>query len=192
MDITVAVFTVWALTQVWGLREKPGLLPHVAGLAFLGYAALYLAHSVIGARVIYIYIFSVFLTVGGILCSAALWSIDSTWALSLTTAAVILYLGTAFHRNRTYRWSRHLYFSSGGAILVSLGLSTLQWSSLPFGLAFTSLLLWTAYIQLADAVGDVRRATTAERALAKYGRFNRIVILIAIVGFVLLCVFGGN
>ncbi len=30
------------------------------------------------------------------------------------------------------------------------------------------------------------------RALAKYGRFNRVLIAVCIVTFILLCIYGGN
>ena len=48
MNITVAVFSMWALFQVSGLMAEGGAMRHVAALTFLGYAAVYLAHRVTG------------------------------------------------------------------------------------------------------------------------------------------------
>jgi len=50
MNITVAVFMSWALAQAGGLIGQGGFLSWVAGLTFLGYAGLYLAHRMVGAR----------------------------------------------------------------------------------------------------------------------------------------------
>ena len=167
MNITVGVFSVWALIQAGDLMGLPGLLRYVAAFTFLAYAGLYLAHCVCGAPAIYTYVFCGFLTLGGIFTVAALESVEFCWIAIMASAAVILFMGTKLHRDRGYRWSRHCYFSSGVVILISLVFSLLRWPFLLVDLATGSLLLWAAYTWLNGAVDNVRTASMAERTLAK-------------------------
>ncbi|MHC4715412.1 MAG: hypothetical protein ACYS5V_00430, partial [Planctomycetota bacterium] len=166
MHITVAVFAVWALAQVGGLMAQPGYMRYVAGLAYLGYACLYLGHSLAGASSIHIYAFSTFLTFGGILTVASS-SFDVLWAPAIVSAAAILAVGTRLHVDRECRWSRNFYLSSAGAIAVSLGLAIVRLPYLVVDLSLGSLLLWAAYRCIARAVPDVQRAMLAERVVAK-------------------------
>lgn len=168
MNITVAIFAAWALVQAPRLAGQSGFGRHVAGIAFLGYAALYLAHAVAGAPAGYTYVLATFLVLGAMLASAAVWSASFCWLAAAASAAVLLFVGTRLHRKRTLRWSRHFFFSAAGAILISLMATALEWRFLLLDLTLASFTLWLAYGWLAEAVGDVRRATQAERALAKW------------------------
>ena len=167
MHITVAVFATWALTQVGGLLGQPGFVRYVAGLAFLGYAALYLTHRRAGARGIYTYAFAAFLTLGGVFTVAAVAPIDFCWIPAIASAAVILAVGTKLHGEKKYKWSRHFYLSSGAVIAVSLALSLVRPSFLMVDLALGAMLLWAAYGWMAKSVPDVRRAMLADRVVAK-------------------------
>ena len=187
MNITVGVFTLWALVQARELIEAPGPLRYVAGVAFLGYAALYLLHCLGGAPAVYAYVFSLFLALGGILFGLALWSPDLVWAPALAAAAVALFVGTELHRDKTYRRSRHFYLSGAICMAVALGLSLIRLSLVPLGLSLASLALWVTYGRLAEAVGDVRRATTAERAVAKAFFVSSLALSAPLALLVLVC-----
>lgn len=65
MNMTVVVFSVWALAQISDLMSQEGLIRHVAAFTFIGYAGVYLAHRMMGHRSVYTYIFSLFLMLGG-------------------------------------------------------------------------------------------------------------------------------
>jgi len=168
MNITIAVFTTWALVQAPRFMAEPGLMRYVLGLTLFCYAGLYLKHCVSGAHVVYLYIFSMCLAAAAIASGTALWSVDFGWLPALVAAWAILFVGTKLHRDRTYTWSRHLYFSAAGVMLVSLGLSAWSFSSFVLELALASSVLWVGYQWLADAVGDVRHAIRAERVAAKW------------------------
>jgi len=167
MNITVGVFSVWALLQSPDLAAGQGWIRYVVALAFLGYAGLYLAHCLAGAASGYIYVFSFYLTVGGIFLAGTVAGVGFCWIPAIASAGVILVVGTGLHRDRKYAWSRHFYFCAAGAIAASLVLSLLQWPLILVALALASLLLWVAYEWLAEAIGDVRGATMAERVMAK-------------------------
>ena len=166
MNMTVAVFSVWALAQVGSLTQE-GLLRHVAALTFLGYAGVYMTHRMMGQKYVYTYLFSLFLTLGGMILVEGLWSLDFCWVAAMASAAVILLVGTGLHREKGYDWSRHFYFCTAPIILVSLAFSVWQWPFLVLDLALLSLLLWTSYERLALAVGNVIRAAVGERIVAK-------------------------
>jgi len=168
MNITVATFAAWALVQAPRLAGQPGFGRYVAGIALLGYAALYLAHAVAGAPACYAYVSSGFLVLGSMLGSAAVWSASFCWLAGAASTLVLLFVATSLHRSRTLRWSRHFFLCAVGTILLSLVSTALEWRFLLLDLTLTSLTLWLAYGWLAEAVGDVRRATQAERALAKW------------------------
>ena len=186
MNITVGVFALWALVQAVGLMQQPGLIRYVAGLTFLGYAVIYLTHRIAGAQAVYTYMFSLFLTLGGIFSAAALWSVDVCWIPAIASAVVILLVGTKFHRNRKYGWSRHFYFSSAPVIFVSVVFSLLRWPFLIVDLAVGSLLLWVAYEWLAEAVDDVGSATMAERVMAKCFFFGALLLTVPIVPMIFI------
>ena len=181
MNITVAVFTGWALLQAGGLMSQPGMIRWVAGLTFLGYAGLYLAHSLVIGPSFYIYVFSAFLGLGGIFAAAASGPVEYHWIPCIVAAALVLFVGTRHHAERGYVWSRHFYFSSAGLILFSLVFAIFRWSFLLIDLAVASFLLWLAYGWLAKAVSDVRAATMAERVVAKYLFLCSLVLAIPIV-----------
>jgi hypothetical protein len=176
MNITVAVFAIWALAQVFGLMGQPGWLRYVAGLAYLGYAGLYLAHCIGGAPFFCIYIFAGFLTLGGVLSVGALASARFCWIPAIASATAILLVGTKLHQSSKYRWSRHFFVSSGVAIFVSLTLSLLRWPFLLIDLGLGSLLLWAAYGWFAAAVPNVRQAMLAERVVAKCFFFGALLL----------------
>ena len=168
MNITAAVFAGWALMQVSGLIGEPGWLRYVAGLTFLGYAGIYLGYCVGGAPAVYAYAFSLCLVLGGAFTVAAAAPARFCWLAVLAATAIILLVGIGLHRARKYTWSRHLYFSAGGAIFLSLLFSLASWPFVLVDLALASLLLWWAYERLATTIEDVRSATLAERVIAKY------------------------
>jgi len=176
MNITVAVYTVWALLQVGGLLAEPGPLRYVAGAAMLGYAGLYLFHVLGGAASLYAYVFSGFLVSGGALAVAAGVSADFCWLPAIASAAAILLVGTRCHQGRNHRWSRHFYVSSMGVIVVSLVLSLARWQFLVIDLALGSLVLWAAYQWLSRAVGSVRGAKMAERVMAKCFLYGAVLL----------------
>jgi len=168
MNITVAIFAAWALAQAPRLAGQSGFGRYVAGIAFLGYAALYLAHAVAGAPAGYTYVLSAFLVLGAMLLSAAVWSASFCWLAGAASALLLLSVATRLHRARTLGWSRHFFFCAAGAILLSLASTAFEWRFLLLDLTLASFTLWLAYGWLAEAVGDVRRATQAERAVAKW------------------------
>jgi len=186
MNITVAVFAIWALVQVGGVIARPGFIRYVAGLAFLGYAGLYLVHSIAGAPSLCIYVFSTCLTLAGIFTVAAAAPLDVCWIPAIAAAAVILIVGTKFHGDRTDAWARHFYLSSAVAILVSLGLAMLRPSFLLIDLALGSLLLWAAYGWLSKSVPDLRRAMLADRVVAKCFFFGAMFLSALVAPMVLI------
>jgi len=183
MNMTVLVFSVWALAQVGDIIQG-GLIRHVAALTFLGYAGVYLAHRMTGHRAVYTYLFCLFLTLGGMILVEGLWSIDFCWIAAIAAAAVVLLVGTGLHRERGYNWSRHFYFCSAPILLVSLIFSLWQWPFLIMDLAMASLLLWIAYERLAGAVEDVVGAAVAERVMAKCFFFGAVGLTVPVVPLV--------
>ncbi len=177
MNITVAVFSFWALAQAAGLIGQGGLISCVAGFAFLDYAALYLGHCLARSHAVYTYTFAVFLSLGGILTVGALVGADYCWLPTIAATALLLLLGTKLHGRRKYVWSRHFYFSAAAVLFVSLCFAALRWTFLLLDLALASLLLWVGYGWLVRAVGEVRRATMAERVVAKY-LFSAALLLV--------------
>ena len=168
MNITIAVFALWALTDVSELMGGDSLLRYVAAAAFLGYAGLYLAHILAGASVRHVYVMTMFLTLGGIMAVVAGGYSDLCWLAAIASAAVVLLVGTKCHRQRQYRWSRHFYFAAAGVIFISVPLSLWRWQYVLIDLAVGSLLLHASYRWLADAVPNIRQATMAERVMAKF------------------------
>ena len=186
MDITVAAFAIWALIQVGGLMGTPGYMQYAAGLAFLGYAGLYLAHSLAGASPIYIHAFSICLMLGAVFTVAAAVSFQACWAAAIASAGAVLAVGTKLHRGRTHAWSWHFYVSSAVVIAVSLALSVVRGAYLVVDLSLASLLLWAAYRWLARAVPDVRHAMLAERVMAKCFFFGSLGLGVLVVPAMLL------
>ena len=184
MNMTVAVFSAWALAQVTNLMSQEGLIRHVAAFTFLGYAGVYLVLLTMGHRSIYTYIFSLFLTLGGMLLAGGLWSVDFCWITAMASAAVILLIGTGFHREKEYNWSRHFYFCSAPIILVSLIFSVSQWPFLMINLALASILLLIAYERLAKAVEGTMGAMMVERVVAKCFFFGAVGLTIPVMPMV--------
>lgn len=184
MNITVAVFMVWALVQAGELIGQGGLISWVAGLAFLGYAGLYLGHCLARSHAVYTYTFAWFLSLGGIFTAGVLAGLDYCWLPTIASAALLLLLGTRLHGQRKYVWSRHFYFSAAAVVFVSLCFAAFHWTFLLIDLALASLLLWVGYTWLVRAVGGVRQATMAERVIAKY-LFSAAVVLVVPVMVVL-------
>jgi nitrate/TMAO reductase-like tetraheme cytochrome c subunit len=184
MNITVVVFSAWALAQLSNLMSQEGLIRHVAAFTFLGYAGVYLALLMMNHRSTYTYTFSLFLTLGSMLLAGGLWSVDFCWIAAMASVGVILLIGTGFHREREYNWSRHFYFCSAPIILVSLIFSVWQWPFLMMNLALTSMLLWIAYERLAKAVEGAIGAVMIERVIAKYFFFGAVGLTIPIMPMV--------
>jgi nitrate/TMAO reductase-like tetraheme cytochrome c subunit len=184
MNMTVIVFSVWALAQVSDLMSQEGLIRHVAAFTFLGYAGVYLALLMMGHRSMYTYIFSLFLMLGGMLLAGGLWSVDFCWLAAMASAGVILLVGTGLHREKEYNWSRHFYFCSAPIILVSLIFSVWQWPFLMMNLALGSMLLWIAYERLAKAVEGAMGAVMAERVVAKCFFFGAVGLTVPVVPMV--------
>jgi nitrate/TMAO reductase-like tetraheme cytochrome c subunit len=184
MNITVAVFTGWALVRVFDLIGEPGMVRYVAGLAFLGYAALYVVHCIAGAPAIYTYVFCIFLVMGAGFAGTAGLSVSYCWIFLLVAAGLIVFVGTSFHRERTLRWSRHFFICFGATLMVSLVFSVFRWSFALFDLAVSSLLLWQAYRWLAAAVGDVRLATTNERLVPRFFFLGALLLAVPLVPLV--------
>ncbi len=184
MNMTVVVFSVWALAQVSDLMSQEGLIRHVAALTFIGYAGVYLALRMMGHRSMYTYMFSLFLMLGGMFLAGGLWSVDFCWLAAMASAGVILLVGTGLHREKGYNWSRHFYFCSAPIMLVSLIFSVWQWPFLIMDLALASLLLWIAYERLAKAVEDVVGAAMAERVVAKCFFFGAVGLTVPVVPMV--------
>ena len=186
MNITVAVFALWALTDVSSLMGQGDLLRYVAGAAFLAYAGLYLTHSLAGSSFIYVYITAMFLMLGSILTVMAAGYSDLCWLAAIASAAGLLLVGTKCHRQRHYRWSRHFYFAAAGVVFLSVPLSLWRWQYVLIDLALGSLLLQASYGWLAAAVPNVRQATMAERVMAKFF-FLSSVLLGALIAPVVFC-----
>jgi nitrate/TMAO reductase-like tetraheme cytochrome c subunit len=186
MNLTVAVFSAWALAHVSNLMGQEGLIRHVAAFTFLGYAGVYLVLLMMGHRSMYTYIFSLFLTLGGMLFVGGLWSVDFCWVAAMASAAVILLVGTGFHREKEYSWSRHFYFCSAPIILVSLIFSVLQWPFLMMSLALASILLWIAYERLTRAVEGTLGAMMVERVVAKCFFFGAVGLTIPVMPMVFI------
>jgi nitrate/TMAO reductase-like tetraheme cytochrome c subunit len=184
MNITVWVFAMWALADVGGLIGEPGLLRYVAGAAFLGYAALYLTHNLRGSSFIYVYVMTFFLTLGGIFTVAAAFSFSMCWLSLIASAAVILMVGTRFHRDRHYGWSRHFYFCATTVIFISVPLSLFRWQYVVIDLALGSLLLQAAYGWLGSAIPNLRHATMAERVIGKFFFLSSLFLSVLIVPLV--------
>ncbi|MCP4263099.1 MAG: hypothetical protein GY774_37155 [Planctomycetes bacterium] len=184
MNMTVVVFSVWALAQVSNLMNQEGLIRHVAAFTFLGYAGVYLAHRMIDHRSMYTYIFSLFLMLGGMLLAGGLWSVDFCWLAAIASAGVILLVGTGLHHEKKYNWSRHFYFCSAPVILVSLIFSVWQWPFLIMDLALVSLLLWISYERLTKAVEGTMGAVMAERVIAKCFFFGAVGLTVPVLPMV--------
>jgi nitrate/TMAO reductase-like tetraheme cytochrome c subunit len=181
MNITVAVFAAWALVQISGLQAQPGFLRHIAGLAFLGFAGVYLYHSTAGMHALYLYVFSMFLAVGAGFLGASIWSIEHCWVFLLAAAALIVFVGTKYHRARTLRWSQHLFYCFGAVLACALVLSLFRWSFLLLDLAITAVLLWQAYRWFSRAVGDLSRATTDERLVPRFFVLGALLLSLPVV-----------
>ena len=181
INMTVAVFSAWALTQVSNLMSQEGLIRHVAAFTFLGYAGVYLALLMMGHRSMYAYVFSLFLTLGGMLLARGLLSVDFCWVAAIASAAVILLVGTSLHREKGYNWSRHFYFCSAPIILVSLIFSVWQWPFLMLNLALASILLWISYGLLTKAVEGTMGAMMVERVVAKCFFFGALGLTLPVV-----------
>jgi len=186
MNITVVVFSVWALAQVSDLMSQTGPIQHVAALTFLGYAGVYLAHRLRGQGPVSTYLFSFFLMLGSLFLAGGLWSVDVCWVAALASAGVILLVGTGLHRAKAYNWSRHFYFCSAPIIGISLIFSVWQWPFLIMGLALASLLLWVAYERLAQAVEDVVDAAVGERIVAKCFFFGAVGLCVPVAPMVFI------
>jgi nitrate/TMAO reductase-like tetraheme cytochrome c subunit len=139
-----------------------------------------------GHGVVYTYMFSLFLVLGGMFLAGGLWSVDLCWLPAMASAGVLLLVGTGFHREKGYNWSRHFYFCSAPIILVSLVFSVWQWPFLILDLALLSVLLWTAYERLARAVADAAKATVAERIVAKCLFFGAVGLTVPVVPMVFI------
>jgi len=195
MHITVAVFTAWALVQAPRLMSGNGVGQFVAGATFLGYAALYLAHCLALGRARYIYTCSAFLLFGSMMAVAAATSSVFAWLPAVASAGAMLFAGAQGRRaplslagrgkgegggatqaqpspcplpGRAGGRPRGFYVCGAAALFVSLLFAVSRWGFFLLGLALGALALWPGYRWLADAVGDVRRATLADRALAKW------------------------
>lgn len=184
MNITVAIFAMWALADVGDLIGQPGLVRYVAGAAFLGYAALYLTHSLGGSSFIYVYVMSFFLMFGGIFTVAAASSFSMCWLSVIASAAVILMVGTRFHSDRQYGWSRHFYFCASALIFISVPLSLFRWQYALIDLALGSLVLQGAYGWLGSAIPDLRNATMAERVMGKFFFLSSLLLGVLIMPLV--------
>lgn len=180
MNLTIAIFALWALTDVSELMGGDSPLRYVAAAAFLGYAALYLAHCLAGSSASYVYAMTLFLTLGGILATVAMGYPSLCWLAAIAAAAVVMLVGTTCHRKRQYRWSRHFYFASTGVIFLSLPLSMWRWQYVLIDLALGSLLLQAAYGWIASAVPSIRQAMMAERVMAKFFFICSILLSAAI------------
>ena len=167
MNITVAVFAVWALAQAPELLAGPSPLACVAGLTLLSYAAVYLACCLTDEPVANGYAFAAFLAIGSALLGAAVRSPEFSWAPTMASAAVIVLVGAENHRVRGYRWSRHFYLCAVAAVAVATCLSLCRLASFLQALSLGSLVLWLGYLRLAAVVPRVTQATTAERAAGK-------------------------
>jgi len=168
MNITVCLFALWALSDLSEVMGQDGPLRYVAGAAFLGYAALYMAHSLAGASVSHVYVMTMFLTLGGILTMVAAGHSSLCWLAATASAGIVLLVGTKCHRQRQHRWSRHFYFAATGVIFLSVPLSLWRWQYVLIDLALGSLLLQASYGWLASAVPDLRQAMMAERVMGKF------------------------
>ena len=181
MNVTVVVFSVWALMQVNDLMGQGGMLRHVAAFTFLGYAGVYLTNLMLGEKPVYTYLFSLFLMLGTLFLAGGLWSVDWCWLGAMTSAGVILLVGTGLHHKKEYTWSRHFYFCSAPILGVSLIFSLWQWPCLMLAMAMASLFLWIAYKRLDEAVDGAAGAAMAERVVAKCFFFGAVGLCVPIV-----------
>ena len=186
MNMTVVVFSVWALVQARSVMSQEGPIQHIAAFTFLGFAGAYLAHRMMGHRSIYAYAFPLFLMLGGMFLVGGLWSVDFCWLAAIASAGVVLLLGTGLHREKGYNWSRHFYFCSAPIILVSFIFSVWQWPFLIINLALASLLLLIAYERLAKAVDGAMGAVMAERVVAKCFFFCGVGLTVPVVPMVFI------
>ncbi|MFX0195906.1 MAG: NapC/NirT family cytochrome c [Candidatus Hodarchaeota archaeon] len=115
-----------------------------------------------------------------------MWSVDFCWLAVMASVGVILLIGTGFHREREYNWSRHFYFCSAPIILVSLIFSVWQWPFLMMNLALASILLWIAYERLAKAVEGAMGAVMVERVIAKCFFFGAVGLTIPVMPMVFI------
>ncbi len=168
MNVTTVFFSLWALVQVGKLTGEAGPLRYVAALTFLGYAGVYLLHSVAVRKGVYVYAFSAALTAGSAIMVAVAWRGDVAWLAAVASAGLILLVGTKTHRDGQFTWSRHFHFAAAAAIFVSLGLALLRWPFVVVDLALVSLLLWAAYGWLSKAVPNVLNSRVADRVVAKF------------------------
>ncbi|MFC1736960.1 NapC/NirT family cytochrome c [Candidatus Hydrogenedentota bacterium] len=176
MNITVAVFACWALFQLFSSSQPLVLLCLIAGLAFMGYAGLYILHCVAGASIIYVYVLTLFAVAGLGVWGTAVTSIDYCWVFTLASSAVVACLGTRLHRERTLRWSRHSFICFAAVIVISLVFSLLHWSYFLYALAVSAILLWQAYRWFARAVGNPLNATTNERLVPRYFLLGTLIL----------------
>ena len=174
MNMTVVVFSVWALVQARDVMSQEGPIRHIAAFTFLGFAGVYLTHRMMGHRSVYTYIFSLFLMLGSMFLVGGLWSVDLCWLAAMASAGMILLIGTGLHHEKKYNWCRHFYFCSAPIMLVSLIFSVWQWPFLILNLALASLLLWIAYERLGKAVEGAIGAAMAERVVAKCFFFGAV------------------
>jgi hypothetical protein len=92
MNITVAVFGVWALLDSADLLNRPGFLQYIAGLTYLGYSVVYLVHLMRGQPTGYSYLFSGFLVLGAGFSGSAAWSPQMCWVCFLVAAVIIVFV----------------------------------------------------------------------------------------------------
>ncbi|MCF7976302.1 MAG: NapC/NirT family cytochrome c [Phycisphaerae bacterium] len=174
MNITVVVFSVWALVQVSALMRQPGLIKHVAAFTFLGYAGVYMMHRMKGQRSVYTYLCALCLMLGSLFLVGGLWSGDTAWVGALASAGAVLLVGTGLHHDKGCDWSRHFYICSAPMLCVSLIGTLWQWPLPLLDLALVSLLLWIAYARLDRAVEGAAGATMLERVVAKCFFFGAV------------------
>lgn len=192
MHITVTVFALWALVQVFSLIRQPGFLRFTAMYTYLGYAGVYAYHGISRGRAVHTYIFTLFLTVAALLLGIAALSFDYSWAAVLAASALVIMPGLQYHRLKTLRWSQHSFYCFALVLVTALGLSFLRLSYILLDLSLTSLLLWLAYRWFGKAVGDIRRATTAERLVPRFFFLGAILASMPVIPFVLIRIHGVN
>ncbi|NQT52830.1 hypothetical protein HQ576_12300, partial [bacterium] len=181
MHITVGVFTAWAVLHAPSLMKQQGIGPYVAALTFLGYAGLYAAHCTTTKLARFMYVFAGYLLAGGTLLMAVVFAPRLSWIAATAAGGAVLFVGTRQHRDRGQAWSRHAYYAATATLIVSVLFATSHWTFLLIDFALVALLLWVGYCWLADAVGDVRTATVAERAQAKWFFLTSLVLSLPLV-----------
>lgn len=189
MNVTVAVFAVWAAVQAPDLLGAGGRLSYAIGLTYAGYGALYLLHALGGGPVFYAYVFAFFAGSGGALLGAAALPTAWVWPPVLAAGAIALLAGTGRHAESGYRWSRHFYYAGAVAVLAALGFSALSLAGFLTALAAAGLLLHAVYLSMAAAVGDVRGATTAERVTARCCLHGSFVLAVPLVPLLMIVPF---